>query len=393
MEIKQKTKKNGQVVYTTSLYLGVDAITGKKVRTTITARTKKEVRIKAEQKRSEFNRNGSTVYKEVKMTYYHELAQHWFESYQHDLKPNSLISLRSILKNHILPAFGQQKLSKITPMLIQTVVNNWVAAAKAKQTSNHRIEGVFANYKLLHSYNKKILDYGVAMQVLGVNPALKVVVPKPLKLDSDKVQFLETTELKIFLKALNDLDLDDFGNLQFKTVCHLALASGGRVGELAALDWKDLPFEEKKAHINKTLNNKGEVNSPKSKASHRSIDLDDTTIELLKYYRMRQRAEAIKLTRIETNVFSDFSGTYPNLNVWRQRLKNFAEKAGLKPFTFHAFRHTHASLLINAGINYKELQHRLGHAKITTTMDIYGHLFEETQKTTATLYEQTLKAL
>ncbi|AGM99267.1 integrase [Streptococcus iniae] len=62
-------------------------------------------------------------------------------------------------------------------------------------------------------------------------------------------------------------------------------------------------------------------------------------------------------------------------------------------FTFHAFRHTHASLLLNAGISYKELQYRLGHATLAMTMDIYSHLSIDKEKEAVSYYEKAINSL
>ncbi|WP_153055321.1 tyrosine-type recombinase/integrase, partial [Streptococcus suis] len=63
---------------------------------------------------------------------------------------------------------------------------------------------------------------------------------------------------------------------------------------------------------------------------------------------------------------------------------------GLPNIGFHGFRHTHASLLLNSGIPYKELQHRLGHSRISMTMDIYSHLSKENAKNAVAFYEKAL---
>lgn len=113
MNIKEVIKKNGTKVYRSNVYLGVDSITGKKVKTTITGRTKKEVKTKAQQAQNDFKDNGSTVFKRVKVTTYKELAALWLENYQMTVKPQTLVSTRQFLKNHILPVFGDMQLDKI----------------------------------------------------------------------------------------------------------------------------------------------------------------------------------------------------------------------------------------------------------------------------------------
>lgn len=392
MEIKQKTKKNGQVVYTTSLYLGVDAITGKKVRTTITARTKKEVKLKAQHKLAEFDKNGQTVFKEVKITYYHELAEMWYEGHIYGLKPNSIINLRDVLDNYILPAFGHYRLDKLTPTIIQDVVNRWARAVRAKTKSNQRIPGVFSNYQLLHSYNKAILKHAVALELIPNNPAQNVLVPKAVKLESDKVKAIDTDQLKIFLNYLDNLP-DTYLDLYDKTLYKFLLATGCRIGEALVLEWSDIDLKTGTVVISKTVNKHREVNAPKSRTSHRTISIDPATIALLKHYKKRQQVEAWQFSHAEKTVFTTFVQKYPHPETLRQRLIKRTKQLGLQHFSFHAFRHTHASLLLNAGVNYKELQERLGHATLAMTMDTYAHLSKENLHATASLYEQALKSM
>ena len=123
MNIKEVIKKDGTKVYRSNVYLGVDSITGKKVKTTVTGRTKKEVKTKAQQAQSNFKANGSTVFKRVEVTTYRELTDLWLENYQMTVKPQTLVNTRQFLKNHILPVFGDMHLDKIHIANIQSWVN------------------------------------------------------------------------------------------------------------------------------------------------------------------------------------------------------------------------------------------------------------------------------
>ena len=89
------------------------------------------------------------------------------------------------------------------------------------------------------------------------------------------------------------------------------LATGCRINEALALSWSDIDLDNSVVHITKTLNYKQEVNSPKSKASYRDIDMDQQTITMLKRYQRKQTQEAWKLGRTETVVFSDFCTRIP----------------------------------------------------------------------------------
>ena len=388
MQIKQITKKDGSIVYRANVYLGVDKVTGKDVKTSITGRTKKEVKQKTKEAEIAFLQNGSTRFQAANITTYKELASLWWESYKHTVKPNTQLNVRRLLDNHILPLFGSYKLDKLTTPLIQNVVN------KLADKTNKGEEGAFLYYDSLHALNKRILQYGVVMQAIPFNPAREVILPRNTqKAKREKVKHFENQELKKFLDYLDSLNLNRFRYYYENTLYKFLLATGCRINEALALSWSDIDLDNAVVHITKTLNYKQETNSPKSKASLRDIDIDQATVSMLKQYKRRQVQEAWQLGRSETVVFSDFIHEYPNNRTLQTRLRTHFKRAKVTNIGFHGFRHTHASLLLNSGIPYKELQHRLGHSTLSMTMDVYSHLSKENAKKAVSFYETALKSL
>ena len=388
MQIKQITKKDGSIVYRANVYLGVDKVTGKDVKTSITGRTKKEVKQKTKEAEIAFLQNGSTRFQASNITTYKELASLWWESYKHTVKPNTQLNVRRLLDNHILPLFGSYKLDKLTTPLIQNVVN------KLADKTNKGEEGAFLYYDSLHALNKRILQYGVVMQAIPFNPAREVILPRNTqKAKREKVKHFENQELKKFLDYLDSLNLNKFRYYYENTLYKFLLATGCRINEALALSWSDIDLENSVVHITKTLNYKQETNSPKSKTSLRDIDIDQATVSMLKQYRLRQTKEAWKIGKSESVVFSDFIHEYPNNRTLQTRLRTHFKRAKVTNIGFHGFRHTHASLLLNSGIPYKELQHRLGHSTLSMTMDIYSHLSKENAKKAVSFYETALKSL
>lgn len=388
MQIKQITKKDGSIVYRANVYLGVDKITGKDVKTSITGRTKKEVKQKTKEAEIAFLQNGSTRFQASNITTYKELASLWWESYKHTVKPNTQLNVRRLLDNHILPLFGSYKLDKLTTPLIQNKVN------KLADKTNKGEEGAFLYYDSLHALNKRILQYGVVMQAIPFNPAREVILPRNTqKAKREKVKHFENQELKKFLDYLDSLNLDKFRYYYENTLYKFLLATGCRINEALALSWSDIDLDNAVVHITKTLNYKQETNSPKSKTSLRDIDIDQATVSMLKQYRLRQTKEAWKIGKSESIVFSDFIHEYPNNRTLQTRLRTHFKRAKVTNIGFHGFRHTHASLLLNSGIPYKELQHRLGHSQLSMTMDIYSHLSKENAKKAVSFYETALKSL
>lgn len=388
MQIKQITKKDGSIVYRANVYLGVDKVTGKDVKTSITGRTKKEVKQKTKEAEITFLQKGSTRFQATNITTYKELASLWWESYKHTVKPNTQLNVRRLLDNHILPLFGSYKLDKLTTPLIQNVVN------KLADKTNKGEEGAFLYYDSLHALNKRILQYGVVMQAIPFNPAREVILPRNTqKAKREKVKHFENQELKKFLDYLDSLNLNKFRYYYENTLYKFLLATGCRINEALALSWSDIDLDNAVVHITKTLNYKQETNSPKSKTSLRDVDIDQATVSMLKQYRLRQTKEAWKIGKSESVVFSDFIHEYPNNRTLQTRLRTHFKRAKVTNIGFHGFRHTHASLLLNSGIPYKELQHRLGHSTLSMTMDVYSHLSKENAKKAVSFYETALKSL
>ena len=388
MKITEVTKKDGSKVYRASVYLGVDQVTGKKVKTKVTGRTQKEVKQKTTQEKIDFQKAGSTRQKASTITVYQDLANLWWESYKNTVKPNTQGNVRKLLDNHVLPIFGVYKLDKLTTPLIQSIIN------KLADKANKGEKGAFLHYDMIHALNKRILQYGVTMQAIPSNPARDVILPRNTqKAKRQKVKHFDNEELKKFLVYLDNLDSNRYRYYYETTLYKFLLATGCRINEALSLSWSDIDLDNAVVHISKTLNRDLEINSPKSKASYRDIDIDQATVSMLKQYKLRQAKEAWKIGQRESVVFSDFIHEYPCSSKLKRRLLTHFKRADVPNIGFHGFRHTHASLLLNSGIPYKELQHRLGHSTLSMTMDIYSHLSKENAKKAVSFYETALKAL
>lgn len=387
MNIKEYKKKNGTIVYRTSVYLGVDQVTGKKARTTITASTKKGVKIKARDALNNFAMNGYTVKEKPTVTTYKELTALWWESYKNTIKPNSRQSMEGIVRLHILPAFGDCKLSRLTTPVIQQQVNKWA------NNANKGIKGAYANYSFLNNINRRILQYGVTMQIIEHNPARDVIIPRKQNNKEHKVKFFSNQELKQFLNYLDDLDLSSYENFFDYVLYKTLLATGCRIGEVLALEWSDIDLEKGTIKVSKTLNRYQETNTPKSKAGLRDIEIDRATVLLLKQYKNRQQVLSWDLGRSETIVFTPFTTKYAYACLLRKRLQKHFKAAGVPDISFHGFRHTHATIMLYAGIEAKDLQYRLGHSNISMTLNTYVHATKEGAKKAVSIFETAISNL
>lgn len=387
MNITEYKKKNGTTVYRASVYLGVDKLTGKKARTTVTANTKKEIKIKAREAVNAFAANGYSIKEKPTITTYRELVALWWESYKNTIKPNSQQSMEGIVRLHILPVFGDYKLDKLTTPIIQQQVNKWADKA------NKGEKGAYANYSFLNNINRRILQYGVTMQVIQHNPARDVIIPRKQQNKEHKVKFFSNQELKQFLDYLEDLDQSSYENFFDYVLYKTLLASGCRIGEALALEWSDIDLKKGIISISKTLNRYQETNTPKSKAGLREIDIDKATVSLLKQYKKRQQVQSWQLGRSEGIVFTPFTTKYAYACLLRKRLQGHFKSAGVPDISFHGFRHTHATIMLYAGIEAKDLQYRLGHSNISMTLNTYVHATKEGAKKAVSIFESAISNL
>ncbi|RSI44347.1 tyrosine-type recombinase/integrase [Streptococcus cristatus] len=387
MNITEYKKKNGTTVYRASVYLGVDKLTGKKARTTVTASTKKGVKIKAREAVNAFAANGYSVKEKPTITTYRELVALWWESYKNTIKPNSQQSMEGIVRLHILPVFGDYKLDKLTTPIIQQQVNKWADKA------NKGEKGSYANYSFLNNINRRILQYGVTMQAIQHNPARDVIIPRKQQNKEHKVKFFSNQELKQFLDYLEDLDQSSYENFFDYVLYKTLLASGCRIGEALALEWPDIDLKKGTISISKTLNRYQETNTPKSKAGLREIDIDKATVSLLKQYKKRQQVQSWQLGRSEGIVFTPFTTKYAYACLLRKRLQSHFKAAGVPDISFHGFRHTHATIMLYAGIEAKDLQYRLGHSNISMTLNTYVHATKEGAKKAVSIFEAAISNL
>src|SRR5699024_1230342 len=159
-----------------------------------------------------------------------------------------------------------------------------------------------------------------------------------------------------------------------------------RVGECLALTWHDLDFKNNILNMNKTLayTEKGlEIQVPKTKASVRIISLDVETIKVLKEWQLEQRKQLLKIGINSMNkhkvIFNSNNNVFIFNSVIAYDIKLIANKAGIYPITTHSFRHTHATLLFASGMDIKQVQARLGHSNVQTTLNIYTHAMKDKQ--------------
>ena len=381
MKITEVIKKDGSKVYRTNVYLGIDQVTGKKAKTSVTGRTRKEVKQKAKHAQDDFISNGCTVTKVVPVKNYQELADLWLDSYQLTVKPQTFVATKQMLYNHLIPVFGSLRLAKLSVSYIQSFIND--------------LSTQIVHYAVVHSINRRVLQYGVSLQLLPFNPARDIILPKQPKRENTAIKFIASDDLKALLLHMEKLAFKKYSYYLDFVLYSVLLATGCRFGEVVALEWSDIDLENGTISISKNYNRFLKlIGTPKSKAGVRTISIDKKTVNMLRLYKNRQRQLYLQSgARASSVVFATPTREYQNLATRQEALDRRCAEISIPRFTFHAFRHTHASLLLNAGISYKELQYRLGHATLAMTMDIYSHLSADKEKEAVSYFEKAMNSL
>jgi integrase len=155
-----------------------------------------------------------------------------------------------------------------------------------------------------------------------------------------------------------------------------------RIGEVLALRWKNVDFEKSLIHFRESVY-RGNLSSPKSRSSIRDIPIGPGLKKSLLERRMTAPAEAF--------VFASRNGTpMDSHNLLGRVLKPAGKRAGLPSISWHSFRHTHATLLSDLGESLKTAQAQLGHARLSTTAEIYTHAVPASQRAAVEKLERTI---
>jgi integrase len=182
---------------------------------------------------------------------------------------------------------------------------------------------------------------------------------------------------------------------RWEALYHLAIVTGMRQSELLGLKWTDLDYIRKYLKVERQLQrpvgNGVEFISPKTRFGKRSIALGENTMDLLHIHYERQQVERLAAgeTWVEYGlIFTTSNGTPIHQRNLQRDFKALIKQAGLPPIRFHDLRHSAASLLLNHDVPVIVVSRRLGHARTSITMDVYGHLIPSMQAEAAELIDE-----
>jgi integrase len=363
------------------VYLGQDAITGKKRYTTRTVRGSRReadrvlARMVADADQGGFARTSATV---------GDLLEHWFAQARDDYSPKTVLETRSYLDRDLLPALGQVPLSKLRP----EDLDRFYRGLRAHGSRGRPLAP--GSVRRIHGILRRALQQGVRWGWIAINPAASASPPKVPKTD---VKPPTPADLGRLLRwaTVDDVDLATFVTL--------SAATGARRSELLALRWDDLDLVRGVVTISRGIVNGPDGLVEKDTKTHqaRRVTLDSATVAVLAAHRERA-AHRARLAQVELSpgalLFSrDGLGEepwYPD-SITR-RFHRLCERAGLEGVRLHDLRHYVATQLLAAGVDVRTVAGRLGHRNAATTLNVYSHFLPEADRRAADVLADLLGA-
>lgn len=338
--------------------------TGKRRQITRRGKSKGEARERVEKAIAELKKAYAF---DAKITF-DEFSQDWLKLYRMKGNKETTNEHRAYCISLLNRYLAKKKMTTITTIELQGVLNHLFENGTA-----------FNTLRGTHNAAKMIFAYAKETGLIEINPVEATFVPKR-KMTLEEVSteetpklYLESDELKEFLSYV-----DKHRNIMYRTLIYTIAFTGMRPGEAVALKYEDVDLERKVIHINKTVYAKKsirgdfELTPPKTFGSIRSIDIDDILVEKLKQlYQWREDREWIN----SDFVFGDKDGIPPTVKMLNQTVRRLGALTDInKQFRTYILRHTHISLLAEAGVDLNFIMNRVGHKNSDTTTKIYLHV-------------------
>ena len=221
----------------------------------------------------------------------HEFCTTYLEMQKKKLSPVTYYQYEKIIDNYIIPSLGHLKLKDITPMHIQKFIYNLSEEGIRRNGKYQPLSP--KSIRTYYSTLQSILRFAYRMRIIDYNPA----TAQNLDLPKNTPPHIDVLDEKQIQKVLILLEKEP---IMWKTLIHLALCTGCRRGELAALQWEDILWKENKIKITKSIyQTKGEIGIklPKTKSSIRTVSVPAYLIDLLKQYKSLSIFPNIMLSR------------------------------------------------------------------------------------------------
>lgn len=309
-----------------------------------------------------------------------ELFKKYMDMKKTEVRQTSAEKTQRILDRYVLSSMSDVRLDRLNAQKLQ----EWKLSVSELGLAQSTQRNIYSEFRTM-------LNYAVKMEYLPRNPLLTVgnFKNKDFTPEKDKLHYYTPEAFLRYKAAARQLaeSQDTLLEYGFYVFFNLAYYMGMRKGEINALRWSDIDgnvLTVRRSLAQKLKGQKAVETLPKNRTSYRSIEIPQPLMDILAEYKKRieERGAFGDNFRVcgggEDGYLSDTSIENHN--------KRYADAAGLPHIRIHDFRHSHASLLANEGINIQEIARRLGHANIEMTWNTYSHLYpRESERSLAIL--------
>lgn len=305
----------------------------------------------------------------------------WLAQKKLSIRPGTYKTYRWLVNYHIIPELGQHKMVNLLPQHL-------VSLYERLQNGEKRLSSqtIVSIHRVIHD----ALNTAVKWELLSKNVAHVV---KPPKVVSKEMTVWSDEELAQFLEFTK--------NSRYYIIFLLAATTGMRRGEVLGVKWEDIDLSTGRLSVRRSYT-RGLVGhifqEPKTTSGIRTIVLPQLTIEALKKHRLVLEQDKLKAEKVGTE-YNDQGMVVQTRNGYpvspyflESRWRDLLSKSGLPKIRLHDLRHTHASLLLLAGVHPKAVSERLGHSSITITLDRYSHVFPTLQQEAAEKLDELLNS-
>lgn len=395
-------QKKGNNYYAV-VYDGVDPGTGKKRRTWVPAGTRRsdaEKVLAAEIKR----RHDGEPTPTEKLNLGQYLTERWLPIQKSRVRPSTYDSYRRTIDLHVIPALGRRPLDKLTAEDLDLFYATLLTEGRKKPTakkpkvkapqvkrSKAAIDGeseeepVGLSPKTVRNIHLMLNKAMADAQRKGVvlrNVVSLADAPSLKNRQEGNIKAWTVEQLRTFLDAVRDHRLHP--------AFHLSSHTGMRRGEVLGLRWCDLDLDAKRLSVRQALVSIAydvEISDVKTGTGRRTIDLDPVTVDVLKAWRIQRAEEKGGIEpRGDELVFVKPDGSWIHPQSFSQVLDRKVAKLDVPTISLHDLRHTHATLLLKAGVHVKIVSERLGHANVAFTMSVYQHVLPGMQAEAAATF-------
>lgn len=314
-----------------------------------------------------------------------EYLQKWLTDYaQGRVAARTYDRYAEIIHLHLSPALGAMPLSKLQPLHIQACYTRALREGRLdRRAGGLSAQTVLHHHRLLH----EALEQAVRWQLLSRNPADAVEPPRP---ERAEMHVLDPAGVSRLLEAAE-------GTRAYAAVL-LAVTTGLRRGELLGLRWEDIDLQRGVLSVQQTVQRSRSaglhIREPKTQRSRRLVTLPAMAVEVLRKHRLEQQKQRLFMGpeyRDHGLAFPRLDGRPMNPDALSKAFEVIVARAGLPRVRFHDLRHTHATMLLQQGVNPKVVSERLGHSTVNLTLDTYSHVLPGIQEEVAQKVDNLLR--